>query len=132
MGRLDNFKHIKLTEKDKGILTVPKSLFHKGNIDLYNKMRLCIDALQVQDKAYHIYPMSSSEMTMLQTGGALMFQLMTNPDFLKECENIYKENGKYKEDKTDCVVCGSSYPNLKNDSDTCFSCREKQTLSSHR
>jgi len=66
--------------------------------------------------------LSDEEKNMFMNGGAIMFHIMTNPEFLKECKNIY---GQEESKKTDCVVCGSSYPNLKKDSDTCYECRKK-------
>jgi hypothetical protein len=83
-----DYNHIKLSQEDKGILACCKSLLYNKNTELYHKMRMAIDAEKVM--SYRI-PMPADVYEAYKNGAAIMYHLMTNPEFLKECENIYKQ-----------------------------------------
>ena len=86
-NKIPKYDHIKLSNVDKGILCCAKSILFNKNRDLYYKMRMAIDAEEVTQ--FKIYGMEDYIREAYKNGAAIMFHLMTNPDFLKECENIY-------------------------------------------
>lgn len=82
------FSHIKLTNKDIGTFAAMKTILSRDGGDLYGKMRLAIDAFD-RDQCSGI--MHDNDKSMLMNGGALMYHLMTDPEFLKESEDIYNQ-----------------------------------------
>ena len=114
----EEFKHIALNQNDRGLLACPKTLLHRNNNKMYAKLRLAVDSVNFMNMGL----MNEDQISSSIEGGAVMYHLMTNPELLKDCKNIYEQ---HESEKTDCVVCGSSYPNLKQDSDTCYECRKK-------
>lgn len=84
-----DLKHIKLSQEDRGILCCSKTILFNKNRELYHKMRMAIDAEEVAQ--FKIYSMSDEVRMAYKNGAAIMFHLMTNPEFLKDCENIYEK-----------------------------------------
>lgn len=66
---------------DRGLMAVCQNMLCRDNPLLHDKIEVAIrafDATNLHNSA------SYEEFNMLRNGAALMFQLMTNPEFLKE------------------------------------------------
>lgn len=84
-----DYSHIKLSHNDKGILACAKTILYNKDAKLYHKMRMAIDAEKVFNYKHHPIPADVYE--AYKNGAAIMYHLITNPEFLKECKNIYTE-----------------------------------------
>lgn len=82
-------RHIKLTEHDLGVLACSKTILHRYNNKLFQKLRLSIDAFNAKS---FLGQMTEEQERMLTEGGALMYHLMTDKKFLNRCKNIYNQN----------------------------------------
>jgi hypothetical protein len=76
-----DFSHIKLSDNDRSNLCNSKSLLEIDKKN-YEKMLLAIDAENFVCKGL----LSSHEEHFLLLGGAIMYQIMTNPEFLNDCK----------------------------------------------
>ncbi len=81
--------HIKLNIDDRAILANVKSILHRNSNRLFQKLRLGIDA---ENFSQFNSQMNSETKEAYLNGAALMYQLMTNPEFLKDCDNIYSDD----------------------------------------
>ena len=85
---MENFKHIVLTDSDRGLMACCKTIMHRDHRELFRKLTIGIDAFNFTQ---YMGGMTENERELMQEGGALMYHIMTNPDFLKECKNIYSK-----------------------------------------
>lgn len=83
-----DLKHIKASNDDRGKLACVKTLLYRDNSQLFHKLRLAVDA-----ENHYQFQGEMDRMTeeAYLNGAAIMYELMKNPKFLKDCENIYEK-----------------------------------------
>ncbi len=85
--KIEALRHIQLSDMDNGLIgSIKTNMFHNHK-SLFNKLRIASDA--VNKKA--LGAMNNNDIELVLMGGALMYQIMVNPEFLKDCKNIYNE-----------------------------------------
>ena len=89
MKKTNKLNHIKLNINDRGIFSSAKTILHRNSNILFQKLRLCIDA---ENLCQFKFQMDRATKEAYLNGASLMYQLMTNPDFLKDCDNIYSDD----------------------------------------
>lgn len=82
-----DYSHIELSDMDTQTLKNAKILLEIDK-NYYSKMLTAIDAENFICKGF----LSRHEEDFLLLGGAIMYQLMNNPDFLNKCKNIHDAN----------------------------------------
>ncbi len=87
MKKPSQLRHIKLTEYDLGVLACSKTIIHRDNNKLFQKLRLSVDAFNCRDC---LGQLTEDQERMLMEGAALMYHLMTDKKFLNKCKQIYK------------------------------------------